>query len=317
MAAREYSRRTVDRRNPVSCEALLAPRGLMKTVRDKVAVITGAASGVGLELARRLGREGTRLVLADIESQSLDAAVALLKESGVRVLAHVADVAKRAEVVALADHAFAEFGRVDMVFNNAGVTGGGAPTAWEVPVKRYHWAMDVNYFGALYGMQAFLPRMIQQGGEGLMAATASGAGIVFPPTSPAYSASKAALIAVWEVMALQLQAKHPQIKAALLFPGPHVVDTRLISAERNLQPEYSEGLARQSAPGATFKEAMTKVAGFQIEFTQPADFAEEAYQAILRDEYYILPLTEKTKAAIRKRTEDMLARRAPVAPDMF
>src|SRR5258706_14371484 len=213
-------------------------RMTMKDFKDKVAVITGGASGVGRSLAHRFAREGARIVVADIEQQALDATVEALRASGAQAIGHVTDVAKRESVESLADRAFAEWGRVDMVFNNAGVGGGGAATIQDTPEKAFRWAMDVNFFGPLHGIQVFMPRLIAQGGEALVAATSSGAGLVFPPNSAAYSASKSALIALMEVFAYQLQMAGSSIRAAIVFPGPHVVDTNLFGSHRNLQAEY-------------------------------------------------------------------------------
>lgn len=292
----------------------------MKEFRSKVAVITGGASGVGLALAHRLAREGANVVLADIEQEALDAAVEGLRATGAKAIGQKTDVVRREEVEALADRAFAEWGAVHMVFNNAGVGGGGGPTIWESPEKAFRWAMDVNYFGPLNGVLTFMPRLIAQGGEALIAATSSGAGIVFPPSSPAYSSSKAALIALWEVLAYQLQMAQSPIKAALLFPGPHVVDTGLFGSHRNLQSDYDDPLVREGTginDIASFQAVMKMFLGREVDITNPADFAEEVFQSLLRDEFYILPLTDQTKAAVRKRYEDMLERRQPAIPDMM
>lgn len=292
----------------------------MRDFNGKVAVITGAASGVGKQLALRLAREGVKIVLADIERGALDAATAEIRAAGVAAIGVVTDVSKREQVDALRDRAFAEFGKVHMVFNNAGVGGGGGPTTWETSEKAFRWAMDVNFFGPIHGLQSFMPRLIEQNEEALIAATSSGAGLVFPPASPAYSASKAALIAVMEIFALQLQMAGSKVKAAILFPGPHVVDTNLFGSHRNVQAEYADA-ATTAGSGVSnteqFQGVMKIMLGREVPLTQPEDFAEETYQALLRDEFYILPLTEKTKAAIRKRTEIMLERGQPVLADMF
>lgn len=292
----------------------------MRDFRGKVAVITGAASGVGKQLALRLAREGVKIVLADIEQKALDTATAEVRAAGVAAIGVVTDVSKRDQVDALRDRAFAEFGKVQMVFNNAGVGGGGGPSTWETSEKAYRWAMDVNFFGPLNGILSFTPRLIAQNEEALISATSSGAGLVFPPNAPAYSASKAALIALMEIMALQLQMAGSKVRAAILFPGPHVVDTNLFSSHRNAQAEYADA-AVKAGSGINnvdeFQGIMKMMLGREVPLTQPQDFAEEVFQSILRDEFYILPLTEKTKDAIRKRTEVMLDRGQPVIADMF
>ncbi len=290
----------------------------MKSVENKVAVITGAASGVGKALALRLAKAGAKIVMADIEEKALSAAADEVRSSGSGVEYKVTDVTKRSEVDVLADFSFEKFSRVDMLFNNAGVSGPGvgAPPIWGQDAKGFHWVTDVNYYGPLHGIQAFLPRMIEQGGESLVTATSSGAGLVYGPNSPAYNASKAALVALMETLHFQLKASHPDIKTAILFPGPHVVDTRLISSTRNMQAEYQSGKADQDVDpameSATFKQVITDTFGIEMEFTTPDEFAEEVYQSILREDFYILPTEEGFRESVQQRTKAMLERTAPV-----
>jgi NAD(P)-dependent dehydrogenase (short-subunit alcohol dehydrogenase family) len=287
---------------------------------DKVAVITGAASGVGKALSNRLAKAGAKIVLSDIEQGPLDKAVAEINDGGGHAIGVVCDVSKRDQVDALRDEAFAKWGKVHAVFNNAGVGGGGGPSIWTSPEKSFRWAMDVNFFGPLNGVLSFLPRMFEQNEGGLMAATSSGAGIVFPPNSPAYSASKSALIALMEILQFQLDMVQSDIKAAILFPGPHVVDTNLFGSHRNLQKDYDDPIIRAGGgidDMETFQTVMKSFIGREVETTDPKDFAEEVYTSLLRDDFYILPLTDMTKDAVRKRFDDMLERRHPVVPQMF
>jgi NAD(P)-dependent dehydrogenase (short-subunit alcohol dehydrogenase family) len=286
----------------------------------KTVVITGGASGVGLELGLRFATAGANIVLADIEKAALDAAVLKVTASGARVIGHVTDVTKRDQVDALRDRAIAEFGSIQTVFNNAGVGGGGGAMVWDTPEKVYRWTMDVNFFGPLNGILSFMPHLMEQDEETIMSVTSSGAGLVFPPSAAAYSASKAALIALVEIMAMQLQMSGSKVKASIIFPGPHVVETNLFSSHRNVQEEYRDADVVYGGGVETveqFQDVMQMMIGTRVQLTKPADFTEEVYQSLLRGDFYVLPLTDKTKQAIRTRYEIMLDRGQPVIPDMF
>ncbi len=263
----------------------------MKDWNGKSAVITGGANGVGKALAERLARDGARLMICDIEQSVLDGAVEDLKRQNADVVGVRLDVSDRDAVFAMADEAFARFGTVDAVFNNAGVGGGGGMVPWAVPEQAYRWAMDVNYFGPLFGMQAFMPRMLEQEQGGLMAATASGAGLVFPAMSYAYSSSKAALIALWEMLGHNLYNMQSKVKAALLFPGPHVVRTALMNSQRNVQDKYAHP-AVEAGSGIdsidTFQQVMKATIGREVELTEPEDFANYVVEALANDIFWVL-----------------------------
>jgi NAD(P)-dependent dehydrogenase (short-subunit alcohol dehydrogenase family) len=133
----------------------------MKDLTNKVAVITGAASGIGKGLASQFAKEGMKLVLADIEERPLAETEQELRARGAHTLAVVTDVSKSESVFALADRAFETFGNVHILCNNAGVAGG-LGHVWEIPAQDWDWIMSVNFSGVLYGIQAFVPRMIAQ-----------------------------------------------------------------------------------------------------------------------------------------------------------
>ena len=153
----------------------------MREFRDRIAVVTGAASGIGLATAHRLADEGMHLVLADIEQDALDDAEAAIGAKGVDVLAARTDVMSEDAVNELADAAFDRFGTVHIVFNNAGVAATAATLrarAWEGSLADWEWTMGVNFMGVLYGVRAFVPRMLDNGDEGHIVNTASIAGLV-------------------------------------------------------------------------------------------------------------------------------------------
>ena len=160
----------------------------MQEFVNKVAVITGAASGIGEGLARRFAREGMKLVLADIEEAALLEVEKELRLSGTPVVAVKTDVSRKASVFGLADRAFEAFGRVHIVCNNAGVSGG-LGHIWDIPDQDWEWIMAVNLHGVLYGIQAFVPRMIEHGEEGLILNTSSTVGLT-TGTSSVYGVTK-------------------------------------------------------------------------------------------------------------------------------
>src|SRR5690242_3542400 len=162
----------------------------MKDLAGKVAVVTGAASGIGLGLATRFVAEGAKVVLADVEKPALDDAVSKLEADGGEVAGVVTDVTVPAQVDALADAAFARFGEVHMLCNNAGVGGGGL--SWEAPLSTWEWVLGVNMWGVIHGLRAFVPRMLGQP-EGHVVNTASVAGLVAAPFMGPYNASKHAV----------------------------------------------------------------------------------------------------------------------------
>jgi NAD(P)-dependent dehydrogenase (short-subunit alcohol dehydrogenase family) len=292
----------------------------MHDLNGKAAVITGAASGIGLALARRLAREGVALMLADLDAGALEAAVAGLARDGARVEGQPLDVTDRAAVEGLADRAFAAFGKVHMLFNNAGVHAGGARPMEATPVNAFRWAMDVNFFGPVHGIEAFLPRMQAHGEPALISATSSISGLLYPPGLAPYASSKAALVALMETLANQLSAEGSNVRAQLLFPGPHVVDTNLFGSHRLLQAKYDDPALRAGGRVQSmdaYRAMMRRTLGREAPTTDPADFAEEVLQAVLKDEFYVLPLTDRAKAAIRKRFETMIERGPPAAPDRF
>jgi NAD(P)-dependent dehydrogenase (short-subunit alcohol dehydrogenase family) len=288
----------------------------VKDFKDKVAVITGSASGVGRSLAFRLGREGVKLMLADIEQGALDKTVGELREAGYEAEGQVTDVADPDAVEALAERSFGHYGQVHLVFNNAGIGPGGAPKLWDSSLKSWHWGFNVNVFGVVHGIRSFVPRLVKQNLEAHIVNTASGVGIL--PISGIYSATKAAVIALTESLHFQLQAEKSPVKAALLFPGPHVLDTGLFNSARNRPKELTDpGDALGITSLEDMQQRMLKSIGRRIDITHPDEFAETAYQALREDKFWIMPIEGRVVAAIRDRYEGMLAGRTPKQPDIL
>ena len=204
----------------------------MENYQGKVVAITGAANGMGTELARRFGAAGAKLALADIDGENLAALRAQLVRSGVEVLDSVFDVCSFEKMDAFARATFAKYGAVDLFFNNAGVITVG--TIWEQPLADWDWLLDVNVKGVLHGIKAFVPRMIDQDTECRIINTASIAGLLTVENSPAYVASKFASLSMTEVLDLQLQAAGAKVTAHVICPA--VVQTDLDNCLRHRDP---------------------------------------------------------------------------------
>jgi NAD(P)-dependent dehydrogenase (short-subunit alcohol dehydrogenase family) len=168
----------------------------MKDLRSKVAVITGGASGIGYAVAAALGRDGARIMIADIDAGGLSAAVDRLRAGGVEAEGMVTDVSRKDAVQALADRAWDRFGAVHIVMNNAGVAVFGATQ--DMTHEDWLWSVNVNIWGPIHGVECFVPRMIAQGDGGHVLFTSSFAGLVSNRDLGAYNVTKAAVVALAE-----------------------------------------------------------------------------------------------------------------------
>ena len=211
----------------------------MKQFEGKTAVVTGAASGIGRALAERFAQARMQVVLADIEKDALDRAVAELEQRQHRVIGVVANTMIRESVQALADRAIAEFGKVHIVCNNAGIAAmaGGLKPIWEVSDRDWQWVMGVNFWGVLYGIQAFVPHMLAHGEEGHIVNTASLAGLM--PGGGTYGVSKHGVLSLTETLRQSLTTVGAKIGASVLCPG--FVNTNIFDAERHRPKELSSG----------------------------------------------------------------------------
>lgn len=203
----------------------------MKDFRGKVAVITGGASGIGLATARALAGKGAKLVLADIEAPRLAEAVSALRDEGADVLAVETDVADKRAVDALADRSWSHFGAVNIVFNNAGVVVFGDTPA--TSHDDWTWTMNVNLWGPIHGVEAFVPRMIEQKQEGHVLFTASFAGLVANKGFAAYCVTKSAVVSLAECLHKDL--RDHDIGVSVLCPMR--VESQIDFAARNRPQE--------------------------------------------------------------------------------
>jgi len=277
----------------------------MKDFQDKVAVITGAASGIGRALAGKSAQEGMRVVLADVEEDSLKQAEEELRDGGAEVLSVRTDVSQAADVERLAQQAFATYGAVHLLCNNAGVSAG--TTVWESSLADWQWVLGVNLWGVIYGIHFFVPRMLAQDSEGHIVNTASAAGLISSARLGIYKVSKHGVVTLSETLDLELAARGAKLKASVLCPG--FVNTRIMDAERN-RPQ-----ALQNAPQEQqMSPEMSTMLNVGRQLVQagmaPSQVADMVFDAIREERFYIFT-HPTTKQLVQVRMEDILQERMP------
>lgn len=275
----------------------------MQELQGRVAVITGAAEGIGKAIAQRAAAEGMRLMLADIDPERLGATVAELSAAGVEVDGRRVDVSRADEVAALADAAWARFGAVHLLVNNAGVAL--ARSAWETSEQDWAWVMGVNLYGVAHSLRAFVPRMLTQGEEGHIVNTASIAGLVSEPALAAYNVSKFGVVTLSEGLHHDLALRKARIGVSVLCPG--WVRTRIADAERHRGADERIDPSSLDSVTTRTEQSIRKAVQNGI---APEQVATEVFDAVRRERFYILTHPE-SRAAIRMRMEDILNDRLP------
>lgn len=268
----------------------------MRDLAGKVAVITGAASGIGRALARACAREGMKAVLADIAAAALDEIAAELAAAKAEGLAMTCDVASAAEVDELAEVAFRRYGGVHLLCNNAGVAGTSAPS-WAIGQKDWERDLGVNLWGVIHGVRSFLPRMLEQGEEGHIVNTASVMGLLPTAMAASYGVSKAGVVALSEALAIELAQVGSRIGVSVLCPA--AVATGIA---RSLHVEGEEGEALRAAVHADLQKGMP-----------PERVAELTLEAVLEGRFAIIT-HEETGALAQSRIRTLLAGGQPQAP---
>ncbi|SFG93286.1 Short-chain dehydrogenase [Desulfotomaculum arcticum] len=277
----------------------------MKEFKDKIAVITGAASGIGRGLAERCAREGMKVVLADIEEPALFQTQKELQASGAKVLAVRTDVSKASDVEALAQKTMDTFGAVHLLFNNAGI--GTVGTIWESTLADWEWIIGVNLWGVIHGLRAFVPIMLAQDTQGHIVNTASIAGLTTGLS--AYGVTKHAVVALSEQLYHSLAHLNAKVKASVLCPG--FVKTLIMEAERNRPVELQNETTRILTPE---EEAIVQYMHQAVQAgMSPQHAADHVFQAIREERFYIFTHPEYN-AAVHKRMEDILQQRNPSNP---
>lgn len=276
----------------------------MKEFHGKVAVVTGAASGLGREIARRCAKEGMNVVLSDVQQDALDRTEQELKSAGAQVLAVRTDVAKAEDVEALAAKTMAKFGAVHLLFNNAGVAHN--RTTWEATVKDWEWVLGVNMWGVIHGVRVFTPIMIGQDTDCHIVNTASVAGLLSPPGMATYNVSKHAVVTLSETLHYDLQRRNSKVKVSVLCPA--WVHTSIWDSERNRPSDMRSATAPKSADDIALEQQARKA--IESGRVTPEQVAEIVFNAIRGEKFYILT-HPKIKKWIQLRMEDILAERNP------
>lgn len=262
----------------------------MELSAGKVAVVTGAGSGIGFALAERFATAGLDVVLADIEPTALKAAEEKVAAHGVQTLAVVTDVSAEESVQALASAAVDRFGAVHLVCNNAGVESGADP--WFGPTSAWQWVLGVNLWGVIHGIRAFLPGMLGQG-EGHIVNTASIAGL-YPGFAPSYDASKHAVVAISEGLYRNMKMAGLPIGVSVLCPG--WVRTNIMDAARNWPADLGERPPRAFLADVAEPHVRRAIE----EGIRPAEVAGFVADAVAADKFWVFTGEEWVDLVVRR-----------------
>ena len=283
----------------------------MQTFKGRTAVITGAASGFGLEACRIAAREGMNVVLADVQSDALERAAAELRGLGAEVLAFRLDVSQAHEVEALGAATAARFGVPNLVFNNAGVAAGGL--IWEHSAHDWAWILGVNVMGVAHGVRVFTPMMLAAAEvdplyEGHIVNTASMAGLVNPPNMGAYNVSKHAVVSLSETLYQDLALVSDQVTASVLCP--FFVPTGITTSHRN-RPAQADAV---DTPTRSQRVAQAMV-GKAVESgkVSAAEVAAMVFDGVRQRRFYIYS-HPRALASVQARLEDVMLARNPSDP---
>ncbi|HEX6245993.1 MAG TPA: SDR family oxidoreductase [Polyangiales bacterium] len=282
----------------------------MQTFQGRTAVITGAASGFGLELSRIAAREGMRIVMADVQRDALEAARREIEGLGAEVLPFELDVSRAERVTALADATAERFGTPHLLFNNAGIATGGL--IWEHSLKDWEWTLGVNLMGVVYGVREFTPRMLAASKqdpsyEGHIVNTASMAGLLVAPNLGAYTVSKHAVVSLTETLYQDLALVTERVRASVLCP--YFVPTGIHHSERN-RPEHFGG--EKLTKSQLISQAMSEKAVSSGKVTAQS-VAEAVFEALRQNRFYIYSHPHALDP-VKRRLEDILEGRNPSDP---
>jgi NAD(P)-dependent dehydrogenase (short-subunit alcohol dehydrogenase family) len=275
----------------------------MRELKGKVAVVTGAASGIGRAIAERFARAGMKMVLADIEESPLGQARDAIAASGAETLAVVTDVARWEQVEQLARRTFETFGTAHVVCNNAGVATNGP--AWQLSKEDWEWIVDVNLWSVIHGIRAFVPRLVEQK-EGHVVNTASIAGLMAAPGMAAYAATKHAVVGISECLYHDLNLMTGgAVRASVLCPA--WVNTKIADSRRNRPPSLHPD-DRERSPAEQMAESFARSA--VASGIPPEAVAEKVFSAVVDERFWVLT-HPKSKNFVEARARDILEDRTP------
>jgi len=282
----------------------------MNVFQGRTAVITGAASGFGLEVSRIAAAKGMAIVMADVQKDALDAATAEIAALGAQVLPYQLDVSKAAEVEALGAATLARFGAPHFVFNNAGVGSGGL--LWEVSLRDWEWVIGVNLMGVVHGVRVFTPMMLDAARRdpeyrGHIVNTASMAGLLNPPNMGVYNVSKHAVVSLSETLYHDLHLVSDQVTASVLCP--YFVPTGITNSQRNRPAEMKDD---QPTRSQIIAKAMNDRAVSSGKVTA-ASVAQFVFDALVDERFYIYS-HPRALGNVQSRMEDIVAGRNPGDP---
>jgi NAD(P)-dependent dehydrogenase (short-subunit alcohol dehydrogenase family) len=289
----------------------------MQTLTGNVAVVTGGGGGIGAALAERFGHEGMKVVVADILPEPLEAVAESLRDKGFDAIGVVTDVTSFESVCALRDATLDRFGAVHVVCNNAGVGSGAKGRMWEHHLNDWRWSFDVNVYGVIHGINAFVPVMLAQGTEGHVVNTSSGNGGFTPMAQNAiYPVTKAAVVTLTECLWGQLRAIDAKVSASVLFPStrsPGIMNTGIWKAGANRPPRYARPGDEEPAGRDAlemFREQMAAM-GKEVLFAPLEEVADMCVEGIKTDNFWITAPSEFQHAALRDRVESQIGQSPP------
>jgi NAD(P)-dependent dehydrogenase (short-subunit alcohol dehydrogenase family) len=280
----------------------------MKDFKGKMAVVTGAASGIGRAIAQRCAVEEMKIVLADVDDENLARVEMELEAHGATVLTVHTDVSNPRDVEALARETVDAFGGVHLLFNNAGVISTG--TVWEETLEDWEWVMGVNLWGVIHGVRTFVPLMLAQDSEGLIVNTSSMRGFSRDRENGAYGVTKHGVISLSETLYYELAERGDKVKVAVLCPGP--VDTPIIDIAENRVVERQKAEGR----GGLTKDEVAMFQRLHLKTKRgmsPEDVTEKTFEGIREDKFYIITQPEEM-IRVRRRMEAILEERNPSLP---